>query len=124
MILKIASIESIPRFIGLYFNEHQISMHEISQFDKLLNELYFTCIDTDEYITSTNHNNFITFYLEKTRLDRYLNCKYEDELDIPKSISNELFVARTNNGDLIQFIIEDYYLVKDMGILKIKIIRD
>ena len=53
----------------------------------------------DEYIFTVGENNytvrrFIEFYLDKSSLNSDLICKYEEELNLLQSVSNEVFIVK------------------------------
>ena len=97
--MKIRSIRKIPRFIGEYFNEGVLSYDDIGDFSKLLTTLDYTLIDDTKLICILdNKPKFIDFYLDKSKLDRQYLCKYEDELDLPKSIANEIYTVELIYG--------------------------
>lgn len=102
--LRILSVKSIPRFIGEYFNKNLISFDDIKEFSKILISTEFDYIEysNNQYIGFLDYTpKLIKFYKDKSKLDHYYRCKYEDELDIPKSISNEVYVLQLIDESII-----------------------
>ena len=102
--LRILSVKSIPRFIGEYFNKNLISFDDIKEFSKILISTEFDYLkhSNNQYIGFLNYTpELIKFYKDKSKLDHYYRCKYEDELDIPKSISNEVYVLQLIDESII-----------------------
>lgn len=104
----IISVETVPRFIGLYCNEKVISFESVSNFSKLLRSIVFNFVDPYTYKAYVPQNDFINTYIDKSKLDIYLRCKYEDELDIPKSLENELFKVKLHGGAIVDIYIDNY----------------
>ena len=97
--MKIRSIRKIPRFIGEYFNEGILTYDDINEFSKLLVTLDYTLIDDTKLTCILDCKpKFIDFYLDKSKLDKKYICKYEEELDIPKSIYNEIYTVELIYG--------------------------
>lgn len=102
--LRILSVKSIPRFIGEYFNKNLISFDDIKEFSKILISTEFDYLkhSNNQYIGFLDYTpELIKFYKDKSKLDHYYRCKYEDELDIPKSISNEVYVLQLIDESII-----------------------
>lgn len=102
--LRILSVKSIPRFIGEYFNKNLISFDNIKEFSKILISTEFDYLkhSNNQYIGFLDYTpELIKFYKDKSKLDHYYRCKYEDELDIPKSISNEVYVLQLIDESII-----------------------
>lgn len=102
--MRILSVKSIPRFIGEYFNKKLIDIETINEFSKLLTTIEF------DYFKSNNNwfygslpytPELIKFYKDKSTLDHYYRCKYEDELDIPKSVANETYGIQIDDGRIL-----------------------
>ena len=99
--MKIFNIIAIPAIIGFYYNIYAISKSCIDDFKYYLQSSYFELVEYKIYKTKYYpiYDKFTNFYFDKTRLDRYLNCKYEDELGIPKCvILKESFIVDTEMG--------------------------
>lgn len=108
--MKIKAVKKIPRFIGEYFNEGLLSTEDLEEFSKLLISLDYTILEEEKLVAVLDQESpFINFYLEKSKLDSNYFCKYEDELDVPKSISNELFTIQISDGGELQVYIEFDY---------------
>ena len=99
--MYIKSIKGIPVFIGRYFNEGKISMHDIQEFEEILTDSEYFKYDTNKYATKLKSKPaLVDFYIKHSKLDKYYNCKYEDELDLPKSIMNELYAVKVIGGEI------------------------
>lgn len=99
----INSIINIPKFIKEYIIKDdsyywlEIASHSIS--NKLLNLKFEINESNDGFIKlisnaaekDENLLKFLNFYFSKIRLDRKGYCPYEEELNIPESVSNETF---------------------------------
>jgi len=98
----IQSIVKIPRFIGEYFNIGLLSDRVIAEFSETLKRSYFT-LDNDRcYICTLKEKpEFIDFYINKSKLDDKYECIYENEIDIPKSIYNEIYVIEIDDGRVL-----------------------
>lgn len=106
--MRILSVKSIPRFIGEYFNKKLIDIETINEFSKLLTTTKFDQLKYNkysskaEYIGVLNYTpELIKFYKDKSTLDHYYRCKYEDELDIPKSVANETYGIQIDDGRIL-----------------------
>lgn len=100
--LKILSVQSIPKFIGEYFNKGSIKLDDIHNFSEILLNNNFEKLYDDKYIVHLEEEpKLIKFYLEKSKLDHYCRCKYEDELDISKSFTNECYKLKIDNDKII-----------------------
>ena len=101
--MRILSVKSIPRFIGEYFNKKLIDIKTINEFSKLLPTIEFDCFKNENryygYLSYTPE--LIKFYKDKSTLDHYYRCKYEDELDIPKSVANETYGIQIDDGRIL-----------------------
>ena len=105
--MKIKTINKLPRFIGEYFNEKIISYDELKAFSSLLLSLDYTLLDDNKLICVLDTKPaFVDFYLEKSRLDEHYFCKYEDELEVPKSISNEIYKIELESGGKIEVLLD------------------
>ena len=115
--MKIHNIDKIPKFIGLYFNKDMIDLETINRFIK---SLEYSSIEkyNDENIYRINYdpiddNKFLNFYFLKSRVNLNNKCLYEEELEIPKSISeNECFTGIIDDEEVkFSFIgLENNYL--------------
>ena len=126
--MKITNIIEIPKFISKYIN-HDIDdidcqLHSFCQYllnrkvdsfniqsESEDNEIYQLEYILDDKLYDIKY--FINFYLEKSELDSKLNCLYEMETDLSKSLSNELFAVEieTDDGsklDTINIYIDSY----------------
>lgn len=111
--MKIKGFISIPAFIEKYIYKNEPGLENITHdFCKFIMDL-----DYEEYVNdkgnliykfNTNENysvkRFIEFYFDKSKLDTEYNCKYEDELKLTKSISNEIFVIEFKDKILKLYI--------------------
>ena len=101
--MRILSVKSIPRFIGEYFNKKLIDIKTINEFSKLLTTIEFDYFKNENryygYLSYTPE--LIKFYKDKSTLDHYYRCKYEDELDIPKSVANETYGIQIDDGRIL-----------------------
>ena len=116
--MKLTAINKLPRFIGEYFNAEMISHYEIKAFSNLLLSLDYTLLDDNKLIcVLDNKPEFIDFYITKSKLDEHYFCKYEDELGVPKSISNETYTVELEGGKvdvLLEFDDECNCLILNM----------
>ena len=105
--MKIKSIVKIPRFIGEYFNNEVLSIDMIKDFSNLLLSLNYTLVDDEKLICILDEKpEIVDFYLDKSRLDDHYNCKYEDEVGVPKSISNEIYLIELESGGKVEVVLE------------------
>lgn len=112
--MKIKKIIRIPVFIDKYVLENIPSLNNYiesfkngiieSDLYEYYNENAQRCFKTNVYLVDMI--SFIDFYILKSKLDHYYKCIYEDELNLPKSISNELFTVELDNGEIIDIFIE------------------
>lgn len=101
---KLEEIVSVPNFIQKYVTietEHFSNAILVDFCNIIKNAEYFiNHVDNhEEYIFNVGENNytvkrFIEFYLDKSSLKSDLSCKYEEELDLAESVSNEVFIVR------------------------------
>lgn len=98
---KISSI-SIPDFIEEY-RLHNFDVKESTE--KFIEEIKQVELEycQDKYgfyykvnNPSENIKQFADFYLKKSKLDSRLQCQYEDDLDMGKSLIHELFFCDIN----------------------------
>lgn len=93
----IEKVLEIPKFILLYVDRGYIQKELVDLFvQQLLQNEYKSTANYDNTITlefDLFNKGFVEFYLDKSKLDREFNCKYEDELDIGQSIMNEIFIV-------------------------------
>lgn len=107
--MQILSVESIPKILGLYFNENHVSIDDLHNFKSIFKGELITIFEDNKYVVCFNQRyKVIDFLLEKTKLDRYYNCKYEEDLQIPKSVSNESFDIKLDNNITISVYIYGY----------------
>lgn len=118
----VIEIENIPYFVELYMKnnpEKETLTHAFCKF--LLNN------KPDKIVLSTGNDRidllyksddkifleFTEFYLDKSQLDHSLNCKYEIELDLPKSLTVECFyiTIKDNFGNYRN----RYYYIERVG---------
>ena len=108
--MQIRSVTKIPKFIGLYFNEGKISLKEINEFSELLKNRCFTLLNDKSLVTVIEDKSILVdFYLDKSRLDRNYNCKYEEELEISKSVYNEIYTVELSSGGKINVTLDFDY---------------
>lgn len=118
--MRILSIKSIPRFIGEYFNKQLIDIETINEFSKLLTNIEFDWVSETEYIGVLDYTpELIKFYKDKSKLDHYYRCKYEDELDIPKSIANETYGIQIDDGRIL-YVTLSYNFDHDILVLNVE----
>lgn len=114
--MKFTSVVNVPVFIESYiFADKSGTLEEFTHifcndimnldFNKYIknNTIYY-----EAYITNDISKRFIQFYLEKSQLDHYYDCKYEDEKNISKSISNELFEVEIDNTYIVHIYIDSF----------------
>lgn len=114
--MKIYGFRSIPEFIQKYIDRNEPGLDTITHdFCEMLMELYYdNKIDNDGklvFIFETDNysvRRFVEFYFEKSKLDSKHYCKYEDELGLPKSLTNEFFTLILDNEDVRVMYIESY----------------
>ena len=118
--MYIRSILGIPRFIGLYFNKGEVNSNYINEFsDVLLNSAYFSR-EPNKYFAILNYKpKLIDFYIDKSKLDYNYRCKYEEELDIAKSIYNELYTIKIIGGKILKVSL-DYIENEDILVLNVE----
>lgn len=107
---KIKQIVAVPTFIDKYIEskkDNQINSIILNDFCNIIKKLEYK-INDSEYIFNVGDNytvkRFVNFYIDKSELSREYKCKYEDELDIPKSISNELFTIEFEDKCIVLYI--------------------
>lgn len=112
--MKSFECEKLPIFINGYINKGFIDITDTHNFCReLLQTPFQISIDRDGKSVYTfeidNYfvKKFADFYIEKSKLDLKYNCKYEDELDIPKSIMNEFFIFIID-GEKVSLYIDSY----------------
>ena len=105
--MYIRKINKIPLFIGRYFNNGKISIDDINEFEKIIINSEYFFYDKNKYATKLKSKpKLLDFYIEHSKLDNKYYCKYEDELDIPKSISNEIYKFEIVGDDIIAATID------------------
>lgn len=109
--MKITEVVEDPIFIKHYIEEKNdidnISIHynEFKEYLLSANIVFFgdyndkTMIKLE--VSSNNYGviYFVDWYIDNTRCDAQLNCKYTDILDIPKNTGNELFNLQISFDD-------------------------
>ena len=106
--MYIKAIKCIPMFISRYLNNDKISIDSVKEFDEILlnSEYYF--YDKNKYATELKYKPaLIDFYKKYSQVDRYGNCLYENDLDLPKSIYYEIYSLRVISGE-IKFVSIDF----------------
>lgn len=124
--MKILEIVSIPVFMSLYMQDKKYSY--------ITDDFYCFCqlLTRIEFKFNPNKNNYyaqipiefkdiIKFIAEKSKIDCKGFCKYEDELDIPKCISNEVFEVYLDDYSVIKFTILETFNneTNELGIIVI-----
>lgn len=123
--MKLDEFVSYPKFIDKYIENGDTGLSIlVNDFCKVLIEINTIQTHVDDngkniYYIKVGDNytirRFVDFYIDKSKLSCKYECKYEDELDLPKSILNEVFVVGINgkpktlyidsyNGDTIKLI--------------------
>nr|DAG94174.1 MAG TPA: hypothetical protein [Herelleviridae sp.] len=112
---RINSINDIPEFTKAYiiikesYKWIETSAHIFckylldTDYDKETKNnvnIYTLKIEEDNYEVK----KFLNFYFEKIRIDKKGFCPYEEELDLPESVSNEVFKMRIEDEEKIIFI--------------------
>lgn len=114
--MKFTDIVKVPVFIESYiFDDESGTLEELTHiFCNDIMNLEFNMytknnvIYYETYITNNDSKRFINFYLEKSQLSYCYQCRYEDEKDISKSISNEVFEVGINDTDTINIYIDSF----------------
>lgn len=118
--MYIRAIKGIPMFIGRYFNQREISFEDIKEFNEILlnSEYYF--YDKNKYATKLKYKPaLVDFYIKHSQIDKYGNCPYENDLDLPKSIYYELYSLRVVGGE-IKSVTLDFDEEESLLILKME----
>lgn len=118
--MYVREIKEIPTFIGKYFNINEVFIDDIKEFHEILlnSEYYF--YDKNKYATKLKYKPaLVDFYIKHSKIDRYGNCLYEDELDLVKSISYEIYKLRVVGGEIKSFSI-DFDEEESLLILKLE----
>lgn len=121
--MRIINISKIPIFITEYIKSNKYNLEsQLSKFKSLIINRPANNINISNDIMTLTYNldesnyeirYFASFYIESSKLDDILECKYENELNISKSFSNEVFSGTIKMGsddseeDNIDFIISD-----------------
>lgn len=121
--MRIINIAKIPMFITEYMDSGKCDLEsQLSKFKNLVTSRQADNINISNDIMTLTYNleesdyeirYFASFYIESSKLDDTLACKYENELDISKSFSNETFSGTIRLGsedseeDSIDFFISD-----------------
>ena len=99
--MYIREIKGIPMFIGRYFNLGKISIEDIKEFNKILLNSEYYLYNKNKYAVKLKYKPaFVDFYIKYSKVDRYGNCRYEDELDLPKSVYYETFNLIVVGGEI------------------------
>lgn len=111
---ELESVIDIPEFIKAYINleGYEWLEEETHNFCALLMDLQYHQITkenfptylVDIFIPSTK---FLDFYFEKMNIDKRGFCPYEEELELPQSVSNELFTV-VIDGKELELVIDSY----------------
>lgn len=118
--MYIESIKGIPVFIGKYFNAGKISIDDIKEFENILIKSEYFFYNKNKYATKLNSKPaLIDFYIKYSKVDIHGNCIYEDELDLPKSIYNEVYKLQVVGGNKINVSI-DYINEENLLILNVE----
>ena len=97
--MRIKYINKIPIFIGEYYNMGYITIDEINELNTLLMRPEYSIANGNKYVATINEAPYLLkFYIERSKIDKFGNCRYEDELEISKSLSNELYEFDTVYG--------------------------
>jgi hypothetical protein len=101
---KIEEIVNVPIFIQKYIEvgvEHfnGVILNDFCNIIKNTEYSTKTVNGHYEYLFDVGVNNytvkrFIEFYFNKSSLKSDYSCPYEEELDLPQSVSNEIFVIK------------------------------
>ena len=122
--MKLLSISDSPVFINKYIEQGDnllakylsdflrfITKREIWKFSSTgsTNFLLEYDLKDEDY----NIRYFAEYYLNKVKLDNKYECQYEEDLDIPKEIANEVFkgvleivTVATIHDENVEFIID------------------
>lgn len=121
-------IIDIPEFIKQYINKKDLycwlenSTHDMCRALLDLQYRRQTNDGMDELVTDIlfdkNVKRFLDFYFTKIRIDRKGFCPYEDELDLPESIMNEVFKVKADGVEKLIFI--DSYEDSRLTLIEIK----
>ena len=115
--MKLNEFIAIPKFIDKYIdNNDSCSMSVITHdFCKLMLDLEFEevyengkCYYSVDSKNLYAINRFIDFYIDKSKMDFKYTCKYELELNLGKSIMNELFILKFDNGLIASLYIDSF----------------
>ena len=118
--MYIKAIEEIPIFVGRYFNVGKISMTDINEFSDILKNSEFFFYDKNKYATKLKYKPVLVYlYIKYSKLDRYGHCRYEEEIDLFKSISNEIYKLRLLGDEKINVTI-DYNEEDNLLILNVE----
>ena len=101
---ELEEIISIPNFIQKYIETETEHFNNVivNDFCNIIKNAKYSINHVnnhDEYIFTVGENNytvrrFIEFYLDKSSLNSNLICKYEEELNLSQSVSNEVFIVK------------------------------
>lgn len=115
--MKFVDIIDIPVFIKSYIADDKSRVIEnfTHTFCKYIMDMDFIkFVDNNGevlFISNINDNavkDYILFCIDKSKLDYQYRCKYEDEKDIAKSLSNEVFAIKLDNEDIVKLYIKSF----------------
>lgn len=114
--MKFVDIIEIPKFIEKYIsvNGYMIEKYTHTFCAYLLKTEFEKIIDKSnniKYMADVNDKTIsccIDFYLDKSELNYYYECKYESEIGVPKSITNEIFKIQLEDGKEVELYIESF----------------
>ena len=105
--MYIKSIKGIPVFVGRYFNTGKISITDINEFDDILKNSEFFFYGKNKYATRLKYKPVLVYlYIKYSKLDRYGNCRYENDLNISKSVSNEIYTLKILGDEEIKVTLD------------------
>ena len=112
--MKIQEFKDIPLFLQRYLEYYEPGLNcMVHDFCKILLELDYDVIEDvtgDCYLFKTDNytvKRLSEFYLRKSKLDLKLNCPYEEELNLPKSVMYEVFAVSLEDK-FVSLYIESY----------------
>ena len=119
--MHIKNIRKIPRFVGEYFNLGIITEQDLKDLSKIITTDDYCILNEEKLIKIVDINSeIINFCLNKSKINRYYRCKYEDEIDIPKCLASDIMVVELDNGSCISVTIDDFDNEYNCLILKIE----
>ena len=119
--MEITAIKQYPVFLQKYIESDTELSHMLDKFKNFIVNKETTSIQMlnnniflEYYLDESDFNirYLVNYYLEKSSLDNKYECKYEMDLGIPKSISNEVFIITLNinnhTQDDVNLVINSY----------------